>query len=81
MTLSKIWSWFIIVAFTVAIANFLFNPNEKQIFAQMITGEARDTIVVNSIASYTFTPQNQELIAAGKLPNKVIITIDKTVRI
>jgi len=67
LTLSKIWSWFVIVAFTVAVANFLFNPNEKQIFAQMITGEARDTIVVNHVPSFDFTPENQTKINAGQV--------------
>lgn len=67
MSLSKIWSWFIIVAFSVAIFNFLFNPNEKQIFAQMVTGEARDTIHVNTINSYEFTPTNQAKIDSGKV--------------
>jgi len=46
LSLSKIWTWFIIVAFGVAIFNFLFNPNEKQIFAQMVTGKAKDSILV-----------------------------------
>lgn len=67
MSLSKIWSWFVIVAFVVAIANFLFNPNEKQIFAQMVTGKARDTIQVNTINSYPFTASNQLKIDSGKI--------------
>lgn len=65
MSLSKIWSWFIIVAFVVAIANFLFNPNEKKIFAQMITGKAKDTILVNNIPSRGFSKQNIATLHAG----------------
>ncbi len=65
MSLSKIWSWFIIVAFIVAVFNFLFNPNEKQIFAQMITGKAKDTIHVNTVDKFIFSNENQSKIATG----------------
>ncbi len=67
MSLSKIWSWFIIVAFGVAIFNFLFNPNEKQIFAQMVTGKARDTIKVNTLTAFDFTPANKTKLSEGNM--------------
>ena len=51
----------------MAIGNFLFNPNEKQIFAQMVTGKARDTIQVNTIQSFEFSEKNQKIIDAGEV--------------
>ncbi len=47
MVFSRIWSSFIIVATIVALAKFVFIPNESKVFAMMITGKSGDSVVVS----------------------------------
>ncbi len=49
----------------VAIFNFLFNPNEKQIFAQMVTGKAGDTILVNTLSTNAVTQDDLNTLQTG----------------
>jgi spore maturation protein SpmA/spore maturation protein SpmB len=44
MALSRIWAAFIIISVLVAGIKYAFMPNEKDIFGQMVTGKAGDTI-------------------------------------
>ena len=47
MTLSRIWSVFIIIAITVAAVKFFLTDENKAIFSSMVTGKTGDTILVN----------------------------------
>jgi spore maturation protein SpmA/spore maturation protein SpmB len=44
MALSKIWAAFIIVSIVVAGVRYAFLPADKEIFGQMVTGKAGDTV-------------------------------------
>jgi spore maturation protein SpmA/spore maturation protein SpmB len=46
MALSKIWAAFIIVSIVVAGVRYAFLPADKEIFGQMVTGKAGDTVAV-----------------------------------
>ncbi|WOC52150.1 hypothetical protein BPO_1503 [Bergeyella porcorum] len=46
MVLSRIWSAFIIVAIVVASIKYLFSPNYKAIFNDMVVGKGGDTIAI-----------------------------------
>ncbi|WP_297984027.1 nucleoside recognition domain-containing protein [uncultured Chryseobacterium sp.] len=46
MVLSRIWSAFIIVAILVASIKYLFSPNYKSIYNDMVVGKGGDTIAV-----------------------------------
>jgi hypothetical protein len=49
MTLSRIWSVFIIIAITVAAVKFFLTDENKAIFSSMVTGKTGDTILVNRV--------------------------------
>ncbi len=51
MVLSRIWSAFIIVALAVALARFLFQDGDREIFSQMVTGKSGDTTYVQNTDS------------------------------
>jgi spore maturation protein SpmA/spore maturation protein SpmB len=44
MALSKIWAAFIIISIVVAGVRYAFLPADKEIFGQMVTGKAGDTV-------------------------------------
>src|SRR5687768_11724476 len=44
MALSRIWTAFILIAILVAAGKFAFQPGQKQIFNQMVTGKNTDSI-------------------------------------
>ncbi len=46
MALSRIWTAFIIVALLAATGKFLFQPGQKQIFNNLVTGKSGDTVQV-----------------------------------
>ncbi len=49
MVLSRIWSAFILIALAAALGKFLFQPEQKQIFTQMVTGKSGDTTYVKQV--------------------------------
>src|SRR5579863_1852163 len=48
MTLSRIWAAFILVSIVVATVRYAFVPADKEIYAQMVTGKAGDTVKMAS---------------------------------
>ncbi|MBF5027529.1 nucleoside recognition domain-containing protein [Planobacterium oryzisoli] len=48
MVLSRIWSAFIIVAIVVASIKYLFSPNYKAIYNDMVVGKGGDTVAIAS---------------------------------
>src|SRR5579872_1100110 len=46
MALSRIWAAFILVSIVVAGVRYVFSPADKEIFGQMVTGKAGDTVRV-----------------------------------
>lgn len=46
MALSRIWAAFILISIVVAAVRYAFVPADKEIFSQMVTGKAGDTIRV-----------------------------------
>lgn len=46
MALSRIWAAFILISIVVAAARYAFVPADKEIFSQMVTGKAGDTVRV-----------------------------------
>ena len=44
MALSKIWAAFIIISIVVAGVRYAFLPADREIFGQMVTGKAGDTV-------------------------------------
>jgi len=53
MALSRIWSAFIIIALTVAGAQFIFNNSRDDIFGRMVTGTAKDDFKYVAIGDVT----------------------------
>ena len=51
MALSRIWAAFILISIVVATVRYAFVPADKEIFAQMVTGKAGDTVRVAGAAS------------------------------
>lgn len=51
MALSRIWTAFILVALLVAAGRFVFQPGQKQIFSQLVTGKNTDTVSSRTIDS------------------------------
>ncbi len=49
MVLSRIWSAFIIVAILVASIKYMFSPNYKSIFNDMVVGKGGDTVKLSTI--------------------------------
>jgi spore maturation protein SpmA/spore maturation protein SpmB len=49
MTLSRIWSSFIIIAIASAGLLAIFSPSQKAIFSNMVTGKSGDTIKIKTI--------------------------------
>lgn len=51
MVLSRIWSAFIIIALAAALGKFLFQPEQRQVFTQMVTGKSGDTTYTKEVDS------------------------------
>jgi len=49
MVLSRIWSAFIIVAILVASIKYLFSPNYKSIYNDMVVGKGGDTVAIANL--------------------------------
>ena len=59
MVLSKIWSAFIIVAILVASIKYLFSPNYKAIYNDMVVGKGGDTVQISSLPLQELSPEIQ----------------------
>lgn len=60
MVLSRIWSAFIIVAIVVASIKYLFSPNYKAIFNDMVVGKGGDTVMIATQPLTSLTPEIQK---------------------
>jgi len=60
MVLSKIWSAFIIIAIVVASIKYLFMPNYKAIYNDMVVGQGGDTVQISNQPITEFSPQIQK---------------------
>ncbi len=56
MVLSRIWSAFIIVAIVVASIKYLFSPNYKAIYNDMVVGKGGDTVQIATQPMSAMTP-------------------------
>ena len=67
MVLSRIWSAFIIIAIVVASVKYLFSPNYKMIFNDMVVGKGGDTVQIATQKLVDLSPEiSQKLIADKK---------------
>ncbi len=67
MVLSRIWSAFIIIAIVVASLKYLFSPNYKMIFNDMVVGKGGDTVQIATQKFVELSPEiSQKLIADKK---------------
>jgi len=72
MTLSRIWSSFIIIAILSAGLLAIFSPSQKAIFSNMVTGKSGDTIKIKTTSiSDTFidstkAEQSKSIVASGE---------------
>lgn len=57
MVLSRIWSAFIIIAILVASIKYLFSPNYKTIYNDMVVGKSGDTVQIAKQNISEFSPQ------------------------
>ena len=60
MVLSRIWSAFIIVAIIVASIKYLFSPNYKDIYNDMVVGKGGDTVMIAQKPMAAMEPQIRE---------------------
>ena len=60
MVLSRIWSAFIIVAIVVASIKYLFSPNYKDIYNDMVVGKGGDTVQIATKPMAELSPQIQQ---------------------
>lgn len=67
MVLSRIWSAFIIIALTVALGRYVFQPDQKQIFTHMVTGKSGDTTYVKDIDPSQLPQHIHDQIANGQI--------------
>lgn len=56
MVLSRIWSAFIIIAIVVASVKYLFSPNYKAIYNDMVVGKGGDTVQIATKKMPDFAP-------------------------
>lgn len=66
MVLSRIWSAFIIVAILVASIKYLFSPNYKAIFNDMVVGKGGDTVQIATQPISSFDPNVQQSLLTNK---------------
>lgn len=66
MVLSRIWSAFIIVAILVGAFKYMFSPNYKSIFNDMVVGKGGDTIAVTTQPVSFFSPLVRDSLAQYK---------------
>lgn len=60
MVLSRIWSAFIIVAIVVASIKYLFSPNYKDIYNDMVVGKGGDTVMIATKPMAELAPNIQQ---------------------
>ncbi|HXB07265.1 MAG TPA: nucleoside recognition domain-containing protein, partial [Puia sp.] len=62
MALSRIWAAFILISILVAGIRYAFVPADKEIFGQMVTGKAGDTVAVrgSGVAAPAVAPRVQQ---------------------
>lgn len=60
MVLSRIWSAFIIVAIVVASIKYIFSPNYKAIYNDMVVGKGGDTVMISKQPMSALAPNIQE---------------------
>jgi len=60
MALSRIWTAFILIALLVAAGRFVFQPGQKQIFSQLVTGKNTDTVSSRQVDSSLVPASVQE---------------------
>lgn len=65
MVLSKIWSAFIIVAILVASVKYLFSPNYKAIYNDMVVGQGGDTVQISSMPLQQLSPEIQNQLSSS----------------
>jgi spore maturation protein SpmA len=68
MALSKIWAAFIIISIVVAGVRYAFLPADREIFGQMVTGKAGDSVRLAAAAAVA-----QPVVVSG--PLKVTIPV------
>jgi spore maturation protein SpmA/spore maturation protein SpmB len=66
MVLSRIWSAFILIALAVALGRFIFQPEQQQIFTQMVTGKSGDTTYVKEVDAASLPAGLAEQMASGQ---------------
>jgi len=72
MTLSRIWSSFIIIAILSAGLLAIFSPSQKAIFSNMVTGKSGDTIKIkttyisDTFIDSTKAEQSKSIVASGE---------------
>ncbi len=66
MVLSKIWSAFIIVAILVASIKYLFSPNYKAIYNDMVVGKGGDTVQISSLPLQELSPEIQAQLTSNQ---------------
>lgn len=67
MALSKIWTWFIIIAVVIASVKFFSAAYEGQIFTEMISAKSGDSIKVKKVALSEFQSSELSLLDSGML--------------
>ena len=84
MALSRIWTAFIIIALLTASFQFVFQPQHKQIFSQLMTGKNTDTIAAKTVDSVLIPAAvHQQLQVQGSAvwgKDKVYKTADNSYR-
>jgi spore maturation protein SpmA len=67
MALSRIWSFFIVVAVLLAFGKFVGSSSNKNIFSHMITGKSGDTVSSKAIAAAELSDSIKKLIEKNKI--------------
>jgi spore maturation protein SpmA/spore maturation protein SpmB len=78
MALSRIWSFFIIVAIVAAGLTCLFSSGNKDVFSKMVVGKAGDTTGTRIIDSTQLPPKIETILSVGKDMNYGDSTYSKT---
>jgi len=76
MALSRIWSFFIIIAIITAAAAFL-SGNEKQVFSAMVTGKKGDSVQVKEITIAKAEPALLKALDSGQRVQRGDLTYKK----
>jgi spore maturation protein SpmA len=80
MALSKIWAAFIIISIVVAGVRYAFLPADREIFGQMVTGKAGDTIrLAAPVATVGQAPKTEGRLRSDGLANaQAATTVDSS---